>query len=202
MKYDLAVTFTEPLLASSPSDPKVYDQFIASRQRKEDEDRGDEVATLPAAEQERVGASVFHRDDSGLFLFDYHLRGFFKDSAEAVIGRAELSAYKSKINKWLFVSPRRIRLLSANGAAALAPDGDLQRPLRAMTMQGPRVSVKRSEKLDAGARFIAQIEVLPLGEKELSEERLRKCLDYGAYAGLGEWRNGSFGRFEYILTAK
>jgi len=58
------------MLASSPQDKKVYEQFIASRRRSDSEDRGDEVATLPAEEIEKVGSSVFHRDDAGLFLFD------------------------------------------------------------------------------------------------------------------------------------
>jgi len=50
MKYRIDVTFTEALLASSPQDPKVYEQFIAARKRSDAEDRGDEVATLPAEE--------------------------------------------------------------------------------------------------------------------------------------------------------
>ena len=199
MKYGVRIRFTEPLLASSPQDPKVYEQYIASRKRSDAQERGDEVATLPAEEIEKIGSSVFHRDDTGLFVFDYHLRGFLKEAAAAVTGRTEMSAFKSKIDKWLFVAPRRLYL--QNGADILRqPDGNEQRPIRAMTAQGPRVSVKRSETVNAGTHFDAEIVVLRLGEKEITEKRIREWLDYGAFTGLGEWRTGSYGRFCYAIT--
>jgi hypothetical protein len=45
----------------------------------------------------------------------------------------------------------------------------------------------------------AQIKVLPLGVRELTKDVITECLDYGAMSGLGEWRTGGYGRFEYTL---
>lgn len=202
-RYEVRITLTENLLASSPAQPAVYEEFIAARKRKDGEDRGDEVETLPAEKQEMTGWSVFHRDETGLFLFDYHLRGFLKAAAQAITSTKGMSAFRHKIDMWLFVQPRRLYiydgLVPGSFSILQKPDGVLERPVRAMTMQGPRVTVKRSDYVSAGRRVDAQLAVLPLGQKEITEERLRAWLDYGAMQGLGEWRSGSYGRFSYEI---
>lgn len=194
--YEVNIQFTERLLASSPADPEIYKQFIASRARAE-QDTGDEVTSLPAAEQEKIGWSVFHIDEKGVFLFDYQLRGFLKEAATAITGKG-ITAIKSKIDKWVFVFPRKIHLMR-DDAHIKNPDGVFERPLRAMTAQGPRVTPKRSDYVEGRVSLAATIKVLPLG-KEISEDILRSWLEYGAMQGLGEFRNGSFGRFEFALT--
>lgn len=199
IRYAVNITLTEPMLATSPQDPAVYEQFIEARRRQDAEERGDEVATLPAERVEELGSSVYHRDEKGLFIFDYKIRGFMKEAAAAVTGKTKLTAYKSKIDKWCFIFPRRIYL--ANGQGVIKePNGTLQRPVRAMTAQGPRVTVKKSEKVDPSIHFTCELHILPLGEKEITEEMIRGWFDYGAYSGLGEWRTGSYGRFSYELT--
>jgi hypothetical protein len=200
LKYNVEIAFTEPLLASSPEDPKVYEQFIASRKRTEAEERGEEVDTLPAEIVEKVGSSVFHRDATGLFLYDYKLRGFFKEAAAAVTGKGGITGYKSKIDKWVFVTPRRL-YLQYNGAVITKADGTAQRPVRAMTAQGPRIALKKSEFINPGTHFSAEILVLPLGEKEITEQRIREWLEYGKLTGIGEWRTGSYGRFDFHLKS-
>ncbi len=200
-KYTVEIRFTEKMLASSPQDVDIYQRFIESRKRVDAEERGDEVATIPAEEVEAAGSSVFHRDKEGLFIFDYKLRGFLKEAAAAVTGKAGLAAYKSKIDKWLFVEPRRLHL--ANGAGILQkPHGTESRPIRAMTARGPRVSLKRSEYVEPETHFGAELVILPLGEKEINETMIREWLDYGKFCGIGEWRTGSYGRFTYELTAR
>lgn len=200
MKYSVEITFTEPLLASSPEDPKVYEQFIASRKRTDAEERGEEVDTLPAEIVEKIGSSVFHRDTKGLFLFDYKLRGFLKEAAAAVTGKGGITAFKSKIDKWVFVTPRRLYLQN-NGAVVTKADGTEQRPVRAVTAQGPRVALKKSEFVNPGTHFSAEILVLPLGEKEITKERICEWLEYGKLTGIGEWRTGSYGRFDFHLKS-
>jgi hypothetical protein len=98
------------------------------------------------------------------------------------------------------VFPRKLYLHNGTGKILQKPDGVEQRPIRAMTAQGPRVTVKQSEKVNAGTWFDAEIEILPLGEKEITETMIREWLGYGVYSGLGEWRTGSFGRFIFELT--
>ena len=209
--YDLTIETTEKLLASSPANPEVYKQYIASRKR--DELPQDEINTLPADEQERVGWSVFHSDETGLFLFEYHVKGFLKEAARTVTGKL-VTALVSKIDRFLFVVPRRLYM--GNGAGIIQkPHGVEERPIRAMTMQGPRVSLKRSDYVDIGTKLSCRVTVLKDSEfraaknKELEpsdpfdmHDLLSSWLDYGQYMGLGEWRTGGYGRFTYTLRAQ
>lgn len=202
--YSVRAKFTEAMLGSSPASTEVYQKFIGEKLRDEREKLGEEVETLPAADKNLMGRSVYHKDDKGIFLFDYKIRGFLKSAAEAITGREEIPAYKSKIDKWVFVGPRRIYLHAPEPASHILqePDGVLERPIRAMTMQGPRVSLKASEIVKEGTWINFEICVLPLGQKEFSEEILVAWLHYGAWQGLGEWRNGSYGRFEFEFAVK
>lgn len=73
----------------------------------------------------------------------------------------------------------------------------LERPIRCETAQGPRVAIARSEMLPAGTTLEFDMEVL---DGELSEALLRELMDYGYYAGLGQWRGGGCGRFRYEMV--
>lgn len=202
--YSVRATFTEAMLGSSPASSEVYQRFIGERLREEREKLGEEVETLPASDKDKAGRSVYHKDEKGIFLFDYKIRGFLKSAAQAITGREEISNYKSKIDMWVFTAPRRIYLHAAEPANHILqePDGVLERPIRAMTMQGPRVSLKASEIVKEGTWIDFEICVLPLGQKEFTEEILTSWLHYGAWQGLGEWRNGSYGRFEFQFAAR
>lgn len=189
---------TEELLASSPADSDVYKTYIASR-KEVPEDAKDEISTLP--EREITGWSVFHSDETGLFMFDYHIRGFLKEAARNITGTKGdkgISALVSKIDRFVFVSPRRL-YFKRNGKFITKPDGVRERPLRAMTMQGPRVSLKRSDTIATGVELSFTVAILPLC-KEITQEHIAAWLEYGKYCGLGEWRNGSFGRFEPVAV--
>jgi hypothetical protein len=208
MEYKVKVNLTEPMLASSPCDPEVYRTFIMSKNRDKAKEMGDEVETLSGDQLEAAGWSVFHGDENGLFLFDYKIRGFLKEAAISVTPKkvkgetneaGAIMAVKSKIDRFVFVAPRRIYLSNGDGVIKKA-HGTLERPLRAMTMQGPRITLKRSDYVDAGTHFEARIIVLPLGQVEIKESHLRAWLDYGRFQGFGEWRNGSYGRFDFELT--
>jgi len=197
------------LLASAPADAEVYAQFIASR--KQDELSADEIETLPAAEKEKIGWSVFHRDEQGIFLLEYHILGFLKEAATAVEPRAKkisegkpteekITAVKSKIDRFVFVSPRRLYLLR-DGKILTNEDDVHERPIRAMTAKGPRTSVKRSDCVNPGTGLSFRIAVLDPFERSFSEEVFRDLFSYGALKGLGERRNDGFGRFSFELEA-
>ncbi len=68
-----------------------------------------------------------------------------------------------------------------------------ERPLRAQTPMGERVSIAKSESVPAGST--AEFEIQCLDPK--LEDMVRECLDYGVLRGLGQWRNSGKGRFEW-----
>lgn len=99
----------------------------------------------------------------------------------------KISAYKKVIDGLVFVSPRMIPI-EVNGAVR-----DCQRPLRAQTAQGERVSLANSEEIPAGSR--CEFDVLCMDDSH--EAAVREWLDYGALRGIGQWRNSGKGRFTY-----
>jgi hypothetical protein len=73
----------------------------------------------------------------------------------------------------------------------------LQRPLRATTAQGPRVTLAKSEQVDEGTELVFTLKVL--ANSPLREEHLHELFSYGELSGLGQWRNVGWGEFDYDL---
>jgi hypothetical protein len=70
----------------------------------------------------------------------------------------------------------------------------LQRPIRVITMQGPRVSLVRSEAAPIDSFIEVEIRLMKGGA--VTADMLYEMLAYGAtYGGIGQWRNAGYGRF-------
>lgn len=201
-KLHVKLTFTEPVLGTWPSNQNIAREFIASKS-PDAASIEDEVAALGVDAVADKGMTVFPRDAEGRpVLYDYQVKGFFKDSCgmlsriggktetgkkRAVNESGKISAYKKVIDGLVFVSPRMI-VIEVNGAVR-----DCQRPLRAQTAQGERVSLANSEEIPAGSR--CEFDVLCMDDSH--EAAVREWLDYGALRGIGQWRNSGKGRFTY-----
>ena len=232
-KLKVKVTLTEPMLAASCGDPEVHEKYIAARAAKDAGPRKEQAAEhvkeeveaiTPATEEEledRIESkkTVFPKDNKGLFLFDYTIRGFVKENLRVLIdlGESKISRwmYKRVIDKTLFVNPRRIYLMQPETGISKtppetwkAPTGSLQRPLRADTQKGERIALANSEMLPEGTWFEWEFELLlPVaGTKNpnlIKMDVVREILDYGKYQGISQWRGGSYGRFTWEdLTKK
>lgn len=153
---------------------------------------------------EERGWTGFRADDTGLLLLDYMIRGFFKEQADSLRESNALSArnakdndkavggIKGKIDRHLFAAPRRIYILDeTTGKPISKPDGVVERPLRTMTMQGPRVTLVRSDMVKSGR--ILKFEIATTWPQLFSEDVIRQILERGAFVGLGQWRNASHG---------
>lgn len=193
-KFEIKLTFTEPLLGTIPLNRETYADYIASRVTGVDV--LDEIESIEEATEK--GTTGFHRKDGIPAIYDYAVKGMFKDAAgmlRRVPGTqsVKLTAYKKIIDGLVFVTPRLIPL-TLNGEL-----GILERPLRAQTAQGERVSLARSETAPIGTTLAFTVNVLG---KDVTEETLREWLDYGSLRGMGQWRNGGYGRYTYTLTAE
>lgn len=74
------LTFTEPILGTSPADPDIYRKFIGSK-APDAASVEDEVASLGADTVAEKAMTVFPRLDDGTpYLYDYQIKGFFKDT--------------------------------------------------------------------------------------------------------------------------
>jgi hypothetical protein len=188
--YRLKIVFTEPLLGTQPQ-KDVATEFVQSKARDAGLDVTDEEITLP--EMLEKGTTAFHRLEGKPIFYDYHIKGFLKESGQVQNGLDGVKALRSKVDNLVFVHPRRIALHVPAGAKLEY----LERPLRAQTAQGPRTSLARSEMLPAGTWFECELHVLT---GAISEKVLRGLLDYGQFKGMGQWRNGSYGQFTYELN--
>ena len=185
------ITLLEPMLGMTAGDPKIMETYIASKapDAKKMEEEIEAIGVEGVVEQ---GKTVFPRDDQGRpFLWDYQIKGFFKDTCGA-LRRAKgsksekIKAFKKEIDGLLFPEPRRIII---NVAGEI---GDCQRPLRASTPQGDRVALANSEEIPAGSTLEFTIVMLADYREVITE-----WLDYGRYRGLGQWRNSGKGRFTW-----
>jgi hypothetical protein len=196
-KRSFQIELVTEMLGTVAMDPEVYKTYIES---KKPESNNSEEEYLTVEKIEEKGWTGFHKDEKGLFIYDYMVRGFLKAAGEVLSGTIKvekekkgivttekLKAVKSKIDKYVFVFPRRIYLGQDK------PDGVIERPLRAMTMQGPRVSLSRSDYVRAGIKLSFEIHLFP--QKEITWDMINMFLGYGEYCGLGQFRNGSYGRF-------
>lgn len=195
--FKLEVELLTPMLGSQPANKTLASEFIAKRKGLESLPENEDELLPEAVEK---GTTVFYRNpknEEQPALLSYQLLGFLKASAQVQNGKVEgqVKALKSKVENNVFVSPRVIPLVMPKGGEI----DYLERPLRAETMQGPRVTLARSEMIPEGTKFTCGIEVLEAGP--INEDVLRDLLDYGYYRGLGQWHNsGAYGTFKYKLT--
>lgn len=188
------ISFTEPLLGSSPADQEIFTRFVASKAPAEWLTT-EESDTLPER-NDSTGVTVFHEDENGLFLYNYLVKGFLKESGNNLkdCGDIGVKNLRSKIDNYVFVQPRRIYLVR-DGKRIIEPDRMLERPLRGMTPLGPRVSLVSSEAVDPPVEIEFTVELVE--NKEVTFEIIHKLLDYGALKGMGQWRNGGWGTFTW-----
>lgn len=194
------LNFFEPILGSAPSDPDIYSKFIAGKMPEKTQDKlYEEVGALDtSSEKEELKMTVFPKTlDGKPFFWDYQIKGYFKDACGALrriegTESSKVKAYKQVIDKLVFPTPRQI-LINFGGEIAVC-----QRPLRASTPKGERVSIAVSEQIPAGATAEFTIEMFD----SCYEKLVKEWLDYGKFSGISQWRNSGMGRFTWEEVAK
>jgi hypothetical protein len=193
------LTFTEELLGTASGNRKVHTDYIASK--------APDAPNRPAKIEEEIRAigedevleksmTIFPRNADGEpILWDYQIKGFFKDAC-SMLGRcagtksSQLTAHKKIIDGVIFTAPRQIVLVPPPGqllgevdrplrCEATSPDeapgklttGHCERPLRADTAQGPRIALAHSETAPAGTTCDVEISYMELLNKS---ERIPK----------------------------
>ena len=190
-----------PILGTQPADEAVRTSFVASK-----------APAVELAEEERElfdevdqshGLTVFPRDpdaDDRIIMLNYMVRGFFKSAIGALQSQLGIKAHKSKVDKFLFVEPRRIPIMR-DGEPIYDEDDEFERPLRCETMRGPRVALQGSERIMTPWSVEVEISLSPNAasktSKALTFEAVETALDYGKFCGLGQFRHGSYGAFAW-----
>lgn len=192
--YKIRLEFTQPLLGTVPKNEDIYRDFVASKAALNDDELAEELETVEHIEES--GWTGFHLENGQPILYDYVIKGFFKDACSMlrrVTGTEskKMRAYKKIIDGLIFPKPRKISFVLPEGAEM----GIIERPLRASTPQGERIALVRSDTVPEGTKLEFELQILG----QVSEKLLREWLDYGAVRGLGQWRNAGWGTFIYEL---
>ena len=186
------LTFTEEILGTASADPEIHATYIASN-APDAPSRKEEIEAIGVDEVIEKSMTVFQRGTDGEpILWDYQIKGFFKNAAKAfgyVGGKSKLTAYKTKIDNLVFIKERQIKLQLPDGEKI----GSCQRPLRASTAQGERVALANSESCPAGT--VIEFTIMVLVDDLM--KNVIEWLDYGKLNGIGQWHNSGKGRFEW-----
>jgi hypothetical protein len=193
-------------------------------EQKTEDDPDDKSADGPDDKFEKL-VTVFPRADRDAnqpILWDYQLRGFFKEALRTLSDLGELdqkhaahSAIAGAVDRRLFIHQRQTAIFTDQ------PITIFQRSLRTKSgPKGPRVCFASSERIASGATLDFDVELYEsFSEKVLSERVLKKnpqrapkkrdgnaaftsddikaALDWGQRVGIGQWRSGGFGRFTW-----
>jgi len=194
-QFVVTVTFTEPLLGAVPMNKELYGDYIATKAPTAEPPEDEMTSVVELTEK---GTTGFHRVDGIPILYDYVIKGFFKEACSMLrrcpgTVSSKMTAFKKIIDGLVFIEPRQMPI------SVVGEIGILERPLRAQTAQGERIALARSEMLGRGSSMTFTVKTLG---SVVSEDTLREWLDYGALHGLGQWRNASYGSFTYELTEK
>lgn len=198
------ITFTEEVLGTLPADEEIYSKFIASN-APDAATREQEIETMGVEEYTEKALTIFPKYEDGQpFIYDYQIRGFFKEMCGIIkqidgTESSKIIAHKKLIDNFIFVEPRKISL-NLNGGEI----GVCQRPLRASTPQGERVALAMSETAPVGTTAEFTVILTTQGKKGKKGKEdtdytkaLTEWLEYGKLKGFGQWRNSGKGRFAW-----
>ena len=195
------IEFIDSILGSVANDKEIYTNFIGSK-APDAKTLAEEVEDVGVTDAVDKRTSVFLTDPDGRpYIANYVIKGQFKAAGKAIrripgkkYELSKMSAYVQKIEQLVHIYPRKIYLNPPEGMSLEDAITTFQRPLRASTPQGERISLKSSECMPEGTTAEFEIEFLD----KTMEKAIRECLDYGRYMGLGEWRNAGHGQFEWM----
>lgn len=195
------ITLREEALGMSTSSKEVYKDYLAAK-APDAQTREEEIATIGVDAVAEKGRTVFPRTAEGLpFWWDYQLKGFIKDTCDALRDFSDYVKKEKRLSKWqykrtidklIFVEPRRIVMTLPTDNRAI---GICERSLRASTMQGERISLASSETVPAGTSFAVEFICMD----DSLEKLVLECLSFGRRRGLGAWRNSGKGVFVYCV---
>lgn len=196
------IKFTEKLLGTLSGNKEIAEEFINS---KHPDGHNEEESEMHPDDELEKSSTIFARDNGTPMLWDYQIKGFFKEACEQMINSGTMTKeelkgknnklrltqylYKKTIDKQIFVKPRKIHLELPAGVKSEFTE----RPLRGQTMRGERICLARSESVPAGTILVIEVVCM----NKILEPFIGKWLDYGSLYGIGQWRTSGMGRFSW-----
>ena len=196
------ILFIEEVLGTCAANKEIHSEFIASKAPNAAK-REQEVAAIGVEAAMEKAMTVFPRNEKGEKIFwGYQIKGFLKAAQKTnnlLYGKGSkfyLPNYKSKMDNLIFVKAVEDDWKDTeHGIVIHEPDGveaqDCERPLRAETAQGPRITLAHSETCPAGSYIVVDV----MSRDDNLEPLIIEWLNSGMLYGIGQWRNSGKGRF-------
>ena len=112
------LTTIEAMLGTASNNKELHSEFIASH-APDAPSREEEIAAVGVDEVIEKGMTVFSRNKDGKpILWDYQIKGFFKDACGVLrkvkgTKSSKIKAYKKEIDGLIFVQERQIPVQTA-----------------------------------------------------------------------------------------
>lgn len=202
MVIRVRIRFIEEVLGTCSANKELHSEYIASKAPNA-EKMEQEIAAIGVEAATEKAMTIFPRNDKGEKIFwSYQIKGFLKAAQKTLNmlhGKGDklyLPNYKTKLDNLVFVKSVGDRWRDKEtGIVIHEPEGvkahDCERPLRAETAQGPRVTLAHSETCPADSYI--EIDIMSLDDK--LENNIIEWLNAGMLYGIGQWRNSGKGRF-------
>lgn len=196
-RYEVELKFTSPFASSTPKNPKDIEAMLEAKMPSKPPPDATPIDELAEQVEEEVGATeevergyaTFKRDDNGLYYEARCVRAHIKDCANILQNTLEVKALKSKVANRVYVEPDKIYL------GKKEPDGSETRIVHAMTMKGPRSSLKVIDFInDARLKF----RLVVLDDKVIDIDILKAIFQYGGTHGMGQERSQDWGKYELV----
>lgn len=168
-------------------------------------------------DEEPIQVTVFNRDEIGVYMKDFHIKGFLNEAGNVLdikvpgktvatrSGKTDL-----KTNVWVFPideEHKRAIYFTRGGEIVTEPDEIVSRPKR---VRNPRTGIEQStisasEVLhpntdESSDPLRLSFIVAVLKSSGIKPEQLQELFAYGAFMGLSQWRTGGHGRFQADYT--
>jgi len=196
-KYDVELQFTTQFASSTPKNPKDIEAMLLARApSKPPEDPiplpelAEQVAEeVEAGEEVERGYATFKRDEKGLYYEARCVRAHIKDCANVLQSLLGIKALKSKVANRVYIEPAKIYLDKSE------PDGSETRIVHAMTMKGPRSSLKTIDFVD---KPVLKFTLKVMDDGVIDEKILKAIFEYGSEHGMGQERSQDWGKYELV----
>lgn len=195
--YEVELRFTTPFASSTPKNPKDIESMLTAQAPSKPPENPTPLPELAEQIAEEVGATeevergyaTFKRDENGLYYEARCIRAHIKDCANQLQGLLHIKALKAKVANKVYVEPAKIYL------GKKEPDGSETRIIHALTMKGPRSSLKTIDYVD---KPTLKFRLKVLEDGVIDRDILVSIFEYGGTHGAGQERNQDWGKYELV----
>lgn len=205
----------ECLVGGKPATTEMVEAWVSATCKKKSDDERQRIVEAHLEQLDETTdevkdkqSNVFGRVNGQLVIEGRQLKAMLKEAANIIkdvapgrlnrkTGKEEkgIHNFRSKMADQVFVTEETIPLDRTE------PDEINERPIHVMTAQGPRSSIKRTERV-LGARIAFTVKRRYGAGEGVPEKALLAVLDYAQSIGLGAERSLGRGKFRVLSVEK